>query len=62
MQNSKEQIRESISWQDDYKNELNNHLVYFPRGLETYLDFIAKYFSVVAKTSDTRCFPKMEFS
>ena len=50
----------SISWQDDYNDELKNHLVYFPRGLETDLDFIAAYFSVVANISETISFPKIE--
>ena len=38
---------ETISWQDDYNDELKNDLVYFPKGLETDLDFIRAHFSYV---------------
>ena len=41
-----------ITWKDDYNNELKNHLVHFPKGLDTDLDFIKTYFPTVTNNTN----------
>ena len=51
----------NITWRDNYNDELKNHLAYFPKGLETDLDFIKVYISMVENATIAQSSIEMEF-